>query len=185
MRGASATLARAMERQNRRQARQREVAHLVRALRTRSHLTQEQLAYKAPGLPNASPAAKWTRDGGDQDAWRSTVGRRMRREREPEELVACWALIDADRGRIANKTGATRLGFALPIRYFELEGRFPRHADPVPARRAARRGAAQVGGQGVGGGPGARVRGGDRAGAGAIAPAVGRETWPKGDAIAR
>ncbi len=49
----------------------------------------------------------------------------MRREWEPEDLVACWTLIQADRELIANKSGATRLGFALLLKYFELEGRFP------------------------------------------------------------
>jgi hypothetical protein len=56
----------------------------------------------------------------------------MRRDLEPEDLVACWTLIDADRRLIANKTGATRLGFALLLKYFELEGRFPGHVGEVP-----------------------------------------------------
>jgi hypothetical protein len=35
----------------------------------------------------------------------------MRREWEAEDLIACWTLLDSDRERLANKTGATRLGF--------------------------------------------------------------------------
>jgi hypothetical protein len=50
----------------------------------------------------------------------------MRQEREPEELMASWTLLDADWALVANKAGATRLGFALLLKFFELEARFPR-----------------------------------------------------------
>jgi hypothetical protein len=50
----------------------------------------------------------------------------VRREWEPEDVVACWTLVEADRELIANKTGATRLGFTPLLKFFELEGRFPR-----------------------------------------------------------
>lgn len=56
----------------------------------------------------------------------------MRREWEPEELIACWTLLEEDRQLLANKSGATRLGFALLLKYLELEGRFPRTAVEVP-----------------------------------------------------
>ena len=56
----------------------------------------------------------------------------MRREWEPEELISCWTLLEEDRQLLANKSGATRLGFALLLKYFEIEGRFPRHAAEVP-----------------------------------------------------
>lgn len=56
----------------------------------------------------------------------------MRREWEPEELIACWTLLEEDRQLLANKSGATRLGFAVLLKYFEIEGRFPRHAGEVP-----------------------------------------------------
>jgi hypothetical protein len=57
----------------------------------------------------------------------------MRREWEPEKLIACWTLVDSDRERLANKAGATRLGFALMLKFFELEARYdqvPPRADP-------------------------------------------------------
>ncbi|MEJ7786595.1 MAG: DUF4158 domain-containing protein [Solirubrobacteraceae bacterium] len=60
------------------------------------------------------------------------ASRVMRREWEPEELIACWTLVDADRRLVANKSGATRLGFAVLLKFFELEGRFPRHLGEVP-----------------------------------------------------
>ncbi|HEU4734272.1 MAG TPA: DUF4158 domain-containing protein, partial [Kofleriaceae bacterium] len=57
----------------------------------------------------------------------------MRREWEPEELIAGWTLVDRDWELVANKSGATRLGFALLLKFFELEGRFPVHAGELPA----------------------------------------------------
>lgn len=37
----------------------------------------------------------------------------MRREWEPEELIASWTLLDDDWRLVGNKMGATRLGFAI------------------------------------------------------------------------
>ena len=52
----------------------------------------------------------------------------MRREWEPEDLVACWTLVEHDeRELVAYKRGATRLGFALMLKFFEIDARFPRH----------------------------------------------------------
>ncbi|MEV4075253.1 DUF4158 domain-containing protein, partial [Nonomuraea fuscirosea] len=56
----------------------------------------------------------------------------MRREWEPEELIAAWTLLDGDWELVGNKTGATRLGFGLMLKFFELEGRFPRHVGELP-----------------------------------------------------
>ncbi|MGI5289756.1 DUF4158 domain-containing protein [Nonomuraea polychroma] len=57
---------------------------------------------------------------------------RVRREREPEELIAAWTLLDGDWELVGNKTGATRLGFGLLLKFFEQKGRFPRHSGEVP-----------------------------------------------------
>ena len=43
-----------------------------------------------------------------------------------DDLVAAWTLVAADWALIGNKTGATRLGFALVLKFFEREARFPR-----------------------------------------------------------
>jgi hypothetical protein len=51
---------------------------------------------------------------------------------EPEELVAGWTLLEEDRRLVANKTGATRLGFALLLKFFELHARFAVSADELP-----------------------------------------------------
>lgn len=56
----------------------------------------------------------------------------MRREWEPEELIASWTLLDDDWRLVGNKTGATRLGFSVILTFFAIEARFPRHAGEVP-----------------------------------------------------
>ncbi len=56
----------------------------------------------------------------------------MRRDWDPEDLIACWTLLDGDRTLVGNKRGATRLGFALMLKFFELEARFPRHSAQIP-----------------------------------------------------
>ncbi|WP_157867766.1 hypothetical protein [Streptomyces prasinus] len=38
-------------------------------------------------------------------------GRGVRQKWSPEELLASWTLVDGDRKSVADKTGATRLGF--------------------------------------------------------------------------
>ncbi|HLI52537.1 MAG TPA: DUF4158 domain-containing protein, partial [Thermomicrobiaceae bacterium] len=57
----------------------------------------------------------------------------MRREWAPEELIASWTLIDRDRELLGKKSGATRLGFALLLKFFDLEARFPAHVSELPA----------------------------------------------------
>ncbi len=44
-----------------------------------------------------------------------------------------WTLRAADRALLGNKSGATRLGFAVLLKLFQAEGRFPRRAEDVPA----------------------------------------------------
>lgn len=56
----------------------------------------------------------------------------MRQEWAPEDLVECWTLVEGDWPLVGNKNGATRLGFALLLKFFELEGRFPAYPQEVP-----------------------------------------------------
>ncbi len=56
----------------------------------------------------------------------------MKRQWTPDELAEYWTLTSRDVELIANKTGATRLGFALLLRFFQYEGRFPPHRGDVP-----------------------------------------------------
>lgn len=57
----------------------------------------------------------------------------MQREWEPEDLVASWTLLPPDVDMVGNKSGATRLGFALLLKFFEIEARFPRFPAEVPS----------------------------------------------------
>ncbi|MEV4575653.1 DUF4158 domain-containing protein [Nonomuraea jabiensis] len=49
-------------------------------------------------------------------------------------LIECWTLDEEELALLSNKSGATRLGFGLMLKFFELEARFPRREDvPRPA----------------------------------------------------
>ncbi len=56
----------------------------------------------------------------------------MRQCWDVDDLVEWWTLGPGDRELVANKTGATRLGFAVLLKFFEMEARFPRAADEIP-----------------------------------------------------
>lgn len=46
--------------------------------------------------------------------------------------MACWTPVGSDSDLVANKSGPTRLGFVLMLKYFELEGRFPQFLEEFP-----------------------------------------------------
>jgi hypothetical protein len=56
----------------------------------------------------------------------------MRQHWEIDELLDHWRLDDQEVRLLRNKTGATRLGFAVLLKFFEHEGRFPSGPDEVP-----------------------------------------------------
>jgi len=56
----------------------------------------------------------------------------MKRHWETEELVEQWTLMPPEVELLANKTGATRLGFAALLKFFQREMRFPQSAAEVP-----------------------------------------------------
>ncbi|MEI5100224.1 DUF4158 domain-containing protein [Streptomyces sp. PmtG] len=56
----------------------------------------------------------------------------MRQEWEPEDLIEVWTLLEDDMGKLRNKSGANRLGFALLLKFFEVEARFPETAAEIP-----------------------------------------------------
>ncbi len=47
-------------------------------------------------------------------------------------LVDTWTLHPDDTSQLANKSGATRLGFAILLKFFQHEGRFPQRPGEVP-----------------------------------------------------
>ncbi|MFF8036264.1 DUF4158 domain-containing protein [Streptomyces sp. NPDC016626] len=57
----------------------------------------------------------------------------MRQDWEPEDLIEVWTLLEDDMKQVRNKSGATRLEFALLLKFFEVETRFPESAREVPA----------------------------------------------------
>src|SRR5665811_658860 len=47
-------------------------------------------------------------------------------EGDVDELIELWTVLDADRGPLVGKRGATALGFALLLKHYSRDGRFPR-----------------------------------------------------------
>ncbi|MBV9966407.1 MAG: DUF4158 domain-containing protein [Alphaproteobacteria bacterium] len=56
----------------------------------------------------------------------------MRAKPDGEDVDERWALHGADRTLLGNKTGATRLGFAILLKMFQVNGRFPYRLEEVP-----------------------------------------------------
>lgn len=65
------------------------------------------------------------------------MGSSVRQDWEPEDLIEVWTLLEDDTRRLRNKSGANRLGFALLLKFFEVEARFPESAEDVPAAAVA------------------------------------------------
>lgn len=61
----------------------------------------------------------------------------MKRHWTPKEIEADWLLLLDERTLLANKTGATRFGFAELLKFFQLEGRFPSNSKEVPSEVVA------------------------------------------------
>ncbi len=57
----------------------------------------------------------------------------MKQDWTDEELVEYWTLDQTEISLLANKTGATRLGFAFLLKFFQLESRFPNSPEEAPA----------------------------------------------------
>jgi hypothetical protein len=49
----------------------------------------------------------------------------MKRDWELQELIEEWTLVPRELERLGNKTGSTRLGYAVLLKFFQREGRFP------------------------------------------------------------
>jgi hypothetical protein len=56
----------------------------------------------------------------------------MKRVWPLDELIEQFTLLPNERELLGNKTGATRLGFAVRLKYFQHEGRFPARKSDVP-----------------------------------------------------
>jgi Domain of unknown function (DUF4158) len=49
----------------------------------------------------------------------------MKRAWHPDELAQCWTLSPDELELLDNKTGVTRLRFAVLLKAFQFDGRFP------------------------------------------------------------
>jgi hypothetical protein len=49
-------------------------------------------------------------------------GTDMQREWHPNALIAYWTMLPHDRNPLGNKSGPTRLGFAVLLKYFSIKG---------------------------------------------------------------
>jgi TnpA family transposase len=57
----------------------------------------------------------------------------MKREWYPDELMEHWTMLPQEHKLLGNKSGPTRLGFAVLLKYFQYAGRFPQHPREVPS----------------------------------------------------
>ncbi len=48
-------------------------------------------------------------------------------------MIESWSLTDDERKMVGNKSGPTRLGFALALKFFEIDARFPERHFEFPA----------------------------------------------------
>jgi TnpA family transposase len=55
----------------------------------------------------------------------------MNHDLSTDELAAQWTLLPSDLALIGNKSGATRLGFAILLKFFQNEGCFPRQSQEI------------------------------------------------------
>ena len=57
----------------------------------------------------------------------------MKQRWEEEDLVDHWTLTDADKKLFFQRTDRGRFGLAVLLKFFQIEGRFPRYHKEVPA----------------------------------------------------
>jgi hypothetical protein len=55
----------------------------------------------------------------------------------PDELAQFWTLSDDERSLLANKSGATRLSFALLLKLFQRDGQFPERREIIATNAIA------------------------------------------------
>lgn len=56
----------------------------------------------------------------------------MKRNWNEDELLEHFVVLPIERKLIGNKTGASRLGFAILLKYFQQEARFPSKKQDIP-----------------------------------------------------
>ncbi|MCZ0845737.1 DUF4158 domain-containing protein, partial [Brevibacillus laterosporus] len=56
----------------------------------------------------------------------------MKRNWNEDELLEHFGIVPIERKLIGNKTGPSRLGFAVLLKYFQQEARFPTKKQDIP-----------------------------------------------------
>ena len=56
----------------------------------------------------------------------------MPQEYDGEALMVDWTLLPAEEVLVGSKRGPARLGFAVLLKFFQREGRFPQRPQDVP-----------------------------------------------------
>ncbi len=57
----------------------------------------------------------------------------MKRNWEVDELIEYWTLLPDEMTLLKNKSGSTRLGFAISLKFFQHEARFPSSQQEIPS----------------------------------------------------
>jgi hypothetical protein len=57
----------------------------------------------------------------------------MKQSWHPHELARYWTLLSDEHALRANKTGATRLAFAVLLKAFQCDGRLPERREDIPS----------------------------------------------------
>ena len=58
----------------------------------------------------------------------------MKRQWTVDELIDQWTLLPSELALVeASKSDHNHLGYAILLKYFQLEGKFPRHKHDVPS----------------------------------------------------
>ena len=56
----------------------------------------------------------------------------MKRNWELDELIEYFTIMPNEMSLVGNKTGETRLGFAVLLKFFQMEARFPNSKNEIP-----------------------------------------------------
>src|SRR3989442_2358191 len=81
--------------------------------------------------PVLARGAKTTQLREELRARKTTTGEQMKRTWTSEELLEHFTLLPDELTAVGNKSGATRLGFAVLLKCLQYEGRFPRSRQEV------------------------------------------------------
>src|SRR5262245_30536844 len=82
-------------------------------------------------VPSKLPVAGWP-EGRRPRPKQEQERRGVKRDWTADELIEHWTLLPGEKPWRANKAGLTRLGFAVLLKFFQHEGRFPQQPQEIP-----------------------------------------------------